>query len=109
MDTRFETLSNLFKDESVAQKLLSCTAAEAVAILQEQYHLEFTVEELDDVAVGIKAALTDPSSDELSVDQLEDVVGGGKSNAYYAGYYIGKTVMAGCVIIGGVAAGAVKG
>ena len=91
METRFEALSNLFKDAEVAQKLMSCTSEEAVAVLKDQYQLEFTVEELNDVAAGIKAALAE--SDELSSDQLDEVVGGGKgSGAYNAGYYIGKTV-----------------
>lgn len=104
MDMRFENLNNLFKDAEVAQKLLACTAEEAVVILKEQYDLEFTVDELNEVAAGIKAALTAEASDELTSEQLEEVVGGGKSGAYYAGYYIGKTVIAGCVIVGGVAA-----
>ena len=91
MEPRFEALSNLFKDAEVAQKLMSCTSEEAAAILKEQYNLEFTVEELNDVAAGIKAALTE--SDELSSDQLDEVVGGAKgSGAYNAGYYIGKAV-----------------
>lgn len=109
MDMRFEVLNNLFKDSEVAQKLLGCTAEEAVVILKDQYDLEFTVEELNDVAAGIKAALAAESSDELTSEQLDEVVGGGKSGAYYAGYYIGKTVIAGCVIVGGIAAVATLG
>ena len=109
MDMRFEKLNDLFKDAEVAQKLLACTAEEAVVILKDQYDLEFTVDELNEVAAGIKAALTANTSDELSCEQLEEVVGGGNSAAYNAGYYIGKTVIAGCVIIGGIAAAASLG
>ena len=112
MDQKYESLINIFKDAEVAQKLLACSAEEAVSILKEQYELEFTVEELNEVAAGIQAALADESSEELTDDQLEEVVGGGKSGAYYAGYYIGKAVgVAGVVlgVVGGlVAIGAVS-
>lgn len=92
MEGKFLSLSELLKDGETAQKLLGCSPEEAVLILREQYHLEFTVDELKDVATGIQDALKD-ASDELSADQLESVAGGGKgSGAYNAGYYIGKTV-----------------
>lgn len=100
METRYESLTNLFKDPAVAQRLLTYSPEEAVAVLQEEYHLEFTAEELVDVAEGIKTALNE-ASDELTDDQLEDVVGGGKgSTAYNAGYYIGKTVKVVGVVAG---------
>lgn len=103
MEPRFEALVNILKDEQAAQKLLALSAEEAAVVLKEQYSLEFTAEELEEVAAGIKQALSEGPSDELSCDQLEAVVGGKKSTAYYVGYYVGKTVIAGCVIIGAVA------
>lgn len=107
MELKYEKLMELFKDGAIAQKLMACSAEEAVVILKEQYGLEFTAEELDEVAAGIRAGLAEESSDELNVDQLEQVVGGGKSAAYNTGYYIGKgikAVGAGIGIVGGLVA-----
>lgn len=92
MEEKFITLSEVFKDNDVAQKLLAYSPEEAICFLKEQYNLEFTADELNDVAAGIRDALSD-SNDEFSDEQLEDVTGGGKgSGAYNVGYYIGKTV-----------------
>ena len=92
MEPRFEALINLFKDAEVAQKLLSYTPEE--------------------VARGIKAALAEETTDELTSEDLENVVGGAKGGAYYTGYYIGKAVQVAGValtIAGGlVAIGAVS-
>lgn len=106
MDNRFEKLQELFKDEIFAQKMLTSTVEEAAALLKEQHDLEFTVDELNDVAAGIRAGLADESTDELSQDMLEQVVGGGKSGAYYTGYYIGKGVKVAAAGVG-IAAGLV--
>lgn len=93
MDAKFESLGKLFQTPEVATKLFACSPEEAVALLKEQYQLEFTIDELNDVALGIKAALQEASDDELTSEQLDEVAGGGKgSGAYNAGYYIGKTV-----------------
>ena len=89
MDSKFEALVNLCRNEEEAKKLFSRTAEDAASYLKEQYHLEFTVDELKDVAAGIRKASDESTSDELTEDQLEDVAGGGKG-AYNAGYYIGK-------------------
>lgn len=92
MEPRFEALSKLFENSETAQKLLALSPDEAVTFLKENHNLEFTSDELNDVATGIKDALQD-NSDELNSDQLDMVSGGGKdSTAYSAGYYIGKTV-----------------
>jgi len=111
MNPKYEALINLFKDPEIAQKLMACSAEEAAAFLKEEHSLEFTVEELNEVADGMKAAMAE-KSDELSLDQLENVVGGAKSGAYYAGYYVGKVVgVAGVTlgIVGGlVAVGAIS-
>lgn len=91
MDSKFEALVNLCRNEEEAKKLFSRTAEDAASYLKEQYHLEFTADELKDVAAGIRKAAEESTSDELTEDQLEDVAGGGKgSKAYNAGYYIGK-------------------
>ena len=107
MESKFEALSNLFKDVDVARKLMSLSAEDAASYLKEQYNLEFTIDELNDVAAGANKALEEADSDELTEDQLEDVAGGGKgSTAYKVGYYVGKGLqVAGTVagIAGGVA------
>lgn len=101
MERKYEALIALFKeDPEAAQTLLSCSAEGAVEILNDKYHLEFTVDELNDVAEGVKAGLADATADELTEELLVQVVGGGKSGAYYAGYYIGKTIIVGGVIVG---------
>ena len=93
MEPKFESLIKLFQTPAVAEKLMPLSPADAIVYLKEQHQLDFTVEELEDVALGIKAALQDDSSDELSSEQLEEVTGGGQgSAAYTTGYYIGKTV-----------------
>lgn len=94
MEEKFEALSNLFKNAEVAQKLMSFSADEAASYLKERYNLEFTIDELNDVAAGANKAMEEAASDELTEDQLEDVAGGGKgSTAYNVGYYVGKTVL----------------
>lgn len=92
MEQKFEKLSTIFQNSETTAKLFVLSPEEAVAYLKNEYNLDFTVDELNDVALGIKAAMQDGAGDELSSEQLEDVTGGGKgSGAYYAGYYIGKT------------------
>lgn len=100
MEMKYESLKNLFKDAEVAKRLLSCSPEEVAAILKDEYQLEFTIDELNEVAEGIKMALQEESSDELSSEDLENVVGGAKSGAYYAGYYIGKVVQVAGVALG---------
>lgn len=96
MATKFETLSKLFEDPKTAQKLLALSPEEAVSFLKEKHNLDFTVDELNDIAIGIKDAMED-NSDELNSDQLDMVSGGGKgSTAYNTGYYIGKA----CKVVG---------
>ena len=77
MDSRFEALVNLFNNADVAKKLMPLTAEEAASYLKEQYHLEFTIDELNNVAAGAKKAMEEPTSEELTEEQLEDAAGGG--------------------------------
>lgn len=91
MDQKYETLITIFKNTEEAQKLLALTPEEASCYLEDQYDLEFTVSELNDIAAGMKAALME-DSDELFEDALDQVVGG--ITAYQAGYYVGKAVIA---------------
>ena len=93
MENKYEALRKLCQSPETASKLLSLSPDEAVNMLKTEYQLDFTVDELNDVASGINDALADDTADELSTDQLDEVAGGGRgSAAYNAGYYIGKTV-----------------
>ena len=100
MENKFEVLQKLFQDAESAKKLLSSSPEEVAAMLKEQHGLDFTIEELEEVARGIVAGLKEESDDELSSEDLENVVGGAKSGAYYAGYYIGKVVQVAGVALG---------
>lgn len=104
MNPRYEALANILKEEGTLEKLLNCTSEEAVVVLREEYQLDFTVEEMDEVAAGMKAAMEQGDSEELSLEDLENVAGGGNSTAYYAGYYIGKAVIAFGIGVGTAAA-----
>lgn len=106
MEERYVTLGKLLENPDEAQKLFEMSSEEAAAYLSQQHGLEFTVDELNDVADGIKRALSESGSDELSENDLETVAGGKNSGAYYAGYYIGKGIkFAGAGL--GIAAGLV--
>jgi len=107
MEEKYVILGNIMKDPDQANKLLAMSADEAAVFLRETYGLEFTIDELNDVAAGIKKALSEDTSDELTEDALESVAGGKKSGAYNAGYYIGKGIKivgTGIGIVGGLVA-----
>jgi len=107
METRFEALGNLLKDEKEGAILVSLSAEEAVAYLKEKHNLVFSLEELNDVAAGMKKALEETSENEISESDLEMVAGGRKSVPYTVGYYLGKTVKVistGIKIVGGIIA-----
>jgi len=107
MDPKFEALVNLIKDEEAGQKLMSLSAEEAVSVLKTQYDLDFSVEELNDIASGMKCAMEEDSNGELSEANLESVAGGANSTAYNVGYYVGKGVKifgTGVAIAGGIIA-----
>ena len=91
MEKKYEVLADLFKDEKMAEKLLSLSPADATKYLSENYQLDFTTDELESVAQGIKKALEE-GNEEVTEGDLEAVVGGANSIPYNVGYYIGKGV-----------------
>ena len=110
MEQRYADLGKIFANADTAAKLMSLSAEEAKVFLKEQYNLDFTEEELLDVAKGMKKALSDDDSGELCESDLEEVAGGGKgSGAYNAGYYIGKTVKVAGTVIGIIGAAVAMG
>jgi len=107
MDPKYDALANIFQDEEAIQKLVSLSPEDAVIALKTQYGLDFSVDELNDIASGMKRAMEDDSDGELSEASLEDVAGGANSTAYNVGYYIGKGVKifgTGVAIAGGIIA-----
>lgn len=100
MEQKYEKLEQLMQDQDIAKRLMSASVQDAQKILKEEYQLDFTEEELNDVAAGIRAAVAEDASDELTPEDLEAVSGGAKnSKAYKHGYYIGKAARAAVIII----------
>lgn len=91
MEKRFEKLNELLSNEETAKKLLGLTAEEASAVLTNDYNIDFTAEELNDVMLGILDSIKESSDCELTADDLDKVAGGGKgSEAYEFGKSAGK-------------------
>lgn len=71
---KFEELNKLFGEKETAEKLLSMNIEDAQMFLAGK-NLEFSIDELQMIAMGIKAGL-ESSTDELSVEELDSVAGG---------------------------------
>lgn len=91
MEQRVVKLTELFKDEQISKKLVSLSAEEASRYLKEEFNLDFSVDELNDIAAGMKQAMEKDSSDELTEESLE-AVAGGLLPAYTVGYYVGRAM-----------------
>ena len=76
MEEKYLILGKILDDEIEGRKLLSLSSADAVDYLKENYKVDFTAEELMDVAKGMKNAISEEVGDELSDDSLELVAGG---------------------------------
>ena len=90
MEKRFEKLHELLTNEETARKLLVLSAEEASNVLMNEYGVNFTVEELNDIMMGIKDSIKE-TGEELSAEDLEKVSGGGKgSEEYEFGRSVGR-------------------
>ena len=98
MEPKYLKLQEMLKDEATCKKLFVLSADEASVVLQKEYGLEFSVEELTDIMNGIKAALNDRQNGELDEGDLEMVSGGRDSSAYGYGYSFGRFVPAAVVV-----------
>ena len=95
MEERYEKLIDLLKREEVIKTLAGLSPEEVTDFLQNEYGLVFTIDEVEMIAKGMKEAINDNVSDELSEEILETVSGGGKDSIpYKVGYYAGKVVKA---------------
>jgi len=106
MEARYDALVKVFNDPEEASKLFAMSPEDAQQYLKEKHGLEFSVDELNEVANGIRKGMSDDDTDELNEEALQLVAGGAKGGAYYTGYYIGK----GIKVVGagvGIAAGLV--
>ena len=91
MEKRFEKLMELLSNEDTAKKLLALSAEEASTVLSAEYGVEISVDELNDIMLGIKDSAKELAGGELSVDDLDQVAGGGKgSDAYNFGRSAGR-------------------
>ena len=100
MEKRYEELVALFENSDTAAKLAGLSASEGVVYLKQNFNLDFTEDELRDFGNGIRAA-AENNSEELDLDELDQVAGGGKSVGYQIGYYVGKIAKA-VKLIGGI-------
>lgn len=104
METKYLKLQELLKDEETAKRLFMLDVEECSAVLQKEYNLDFSIEELNEFMRGIQAALKDRQNGELDENDLEMVSGGRDSSAYGYGYSFGRFVPAAVVVVLAVAA-----
>ena len=100
MEERFIKLQELLSNEETARSLLPLSAEEATNVLASEYGIDFTVEELNDIMLGIRDSIKERENGELSADDLDQVAGGGKgSSAYNFGKSVGGAVPAAVILI----------
>lgn len=98
MEPKYSMLQELLNDEATCKKLFMLSPEECSDVLQKEYNLTFSVDELNDIMKGIKAALDDRANGELVEADLEMVSGGRDSSAYGFGYSFGRFVPAAVVV-----------
>lgn len=99
MEEKYTKLIEIMKNPDEAKRLLSLDPEDAVKVFSEEYKLDFSLDELNDVAAGIRDELKENSSAELTSADLENVTGGGK-RAYNAGRTVGRIVQLVGVVVG---------
>lgn len=100
MEERFVKLKELLTDEEQAKRLLNLSAEEAAKVLEEEYGIHFTVDELNDIMLGIQDSVKERENGELSANDLDQVAGGGRgSDSYNFGRSVGGAVPAMVVLV----------
>ncbi len=91
MEQKYVKLQELLGNEEIAKRLIEMSPEDVSKVLAEEYDLEFTPEQLIDIANGIKDEIRG-ESDELSDSDLAQVSGGRKRNEddYQFGRSVGK-------------------
>lgn len=91
MEEKYVKLAALLNNEDDARRLLTMTPEEASRVLKEEYNLDFSVDQLNDIMRGIHDSLVEMEGGELSENDLEQVAGGGKgSEDYEFGRSVGR-------------------
>lgn len=98
METKYVKLQELLSDEETCKRLFALSAEECSVTLKNEYGLDFSVDELNEIMRGIQAALKDRQNGELNESDLEMVAGGRDSSAYGFGYSCGRFVPAAVVV-----------
>ena len=93
MDNRSEKVIEIFKGEALAKEVLAIDNPEDAQAWFSDHGIEFTVDELKDMAdkinrlsKGEKVRESSTDTDELSEDDLENVVGGAEKSTFDAIY-----------------------
>ena len=106
-----EKFLELLKDEAFAKDFANCASAEAMKELLDQNGVEFSMEEIDSLLIGIGtlALKLEENNGELSEEELEMIAGGFSWTGFWAGVGGGILMAAaciGCAVAMGVTAGA---
>ena len=106
-----EKFLELLKDEAFAKDFANCASAEAMKELLDQNGVEFSMEEIDSLLIGIGtlALKLEENNGELSEEELEMIAGGFSWTAFWAGVGGGilmAAVCIGCAVAMGVTSGA---
>jgi len=98
MENKYLKLQEILKNEETCRRLFVLNAEECSNVLEKEYGLDFSKDELAEFMNGVKAALKDRENDELDEKDLEAVSGGRDSSSYGYGYSFGRFVPAAVVV-----------
>ena len=93
-----EKFLELLKDEAFAKDFANCASAEAMKELLDQNGVEFSMEEIDSLLIGIGtlALKLEENNGELSEEELEMIAGGFSWTGFWAGVGGGILMAAAC-------------
>ena len=94
-----EKFMELLKDEAFVKDFANCASAEAMKELLDQNGVDFSMEEIDSLLIGIGtlALKLEENNGELSEEELEMIAGGFSWTAFWAGLGGGMLMAAVCI------------
>ena len=94
-----EKFVELLKDEAFVKDFANCASAEAVKELLDRNGVDFSMEEIDSILIGIGTLVQklEENDGELSEEELEMIAGGFCWTSFWAGIGGGILVAAACV------------
>lgn len=98
MENKYEKFKELLTTEATAMELLALSAEDASVVLEEKYDISFSVNELNEILLGMRAGIAEAEKEELSEVDLDQVAGGGSSNYNY-GKSVGRAVTAVGIVV----------